>query len=907
MCQKYIFKIRSSRLRKNKWNLTLPLQEARRNDEIISLADSQILRWIDEINGIQDADLRAKEIKREIRRIKKEPNSILNKKTIRNLYNELDKIQFKADYMCLIIDSTVDYRRACKGFTINGIKYKRFVGTTNGVKNSTIVFVSERLYDELNRRSDNGRNMNKEIVPAKLEAYKALVCSASIPVSFPKGVLIVSDFETSFKSDIIYLSDDCTDEPVEKAISDYDVQLNACDGCGIMLPSLAERWSKEMELGYISSGFNTRFSFEKGMAFTFDFIDFAQNVADNYIVRDAWGNNVDIRNVELILTTSMVKLWDSYKSADDYFSNSKTNGYTFSITKTCPKRLENERTTNYQFLQSFDFDDNDIDELTAPTLNEISDVLGGDWRKTVLFLKGEGLNRQNVLNLDNDYIKAIMIEQNVLNDSYIQNSIYQLIKGRINEAKVGALKIHGNYSIVSGDPYALCQSIFGLEVTGLLKAGEIYNQYWADEGADKLSCFRAPMTCHNNIRLVSSVSSAEARYWYRHMNTCTIFNAWDTATAALNGCDFDGDLVMLTDNPVFLRRLSPSPALMCIQRRAQKCVPSEADLIQSNINSFGNDIGKVTNVITSMFEVRSRYEKDSLEYKELSYRIRCGQLYQQNAIDKTKGIVCSPMPRTWSDRHAVNKIADAEHRSFYRSIVADKKPYFMTYIYPSLMSQYKTYIKNANKNALRMFGVSVDELFQMPTAELTNEQSDFLQYYKYRMPVGTNGCVLNKICYRFEHAFDKAIIRRKRTSDFDYTVLKSEAEYTNTQYKAIKSLYNAYNQKLKDYMMFINIERPDKDVAKIEMRRIDQEFYRECSEICPNEKSLCNIVLDICYTSNATKRFAWSMCGETIIQNLLEKNHSIKYPYKERTGDLLYCGNTFKIEEMEVIDVDSIR
>ena len=415
------------------------------------------------------------------------------------------------------------------------------------------------------------------------------------------------------------------------------------------------------------------------------------------------------------------------------------------------------------------------------------------------------------------------------------------------------------------------------------------------------------MTCHNNIRLVSSVSSAEARYWYRHMNTCTIFNAWDTATAALNGCDFDGDLVMLTDNPVFLRRLSPSPALMCIQRRAQKCVPSEADLIQSNINSFGNDIGKVTNVITSMFEVRSRYEKDSLEYKELSYRIRCGQLYQQNAIDKTKGIVCSPMPRTWSDRHAVNKIADAEHRSFYRSIVADKKPYFMTYIYPSLMSQYKTYIKNANKNALRMFGVSVDELFQMPTAELTNEQSDFLQYYKYRMPVGTNGCVLNKICYRFEHAFDKAIIRRKRTSDFDYTVLKSEAEYTNTQYKAIKSLYNTYNQKLKDYMMFINIERPDKDVAKIEMRRIDQEFYRECSEICPNEKSLCNIVLDICYTSNATKRFAWSMCGETIIQNLLEKNHSIKYPYKERTGDLFYCGNTFKIEEMEVIDVDSIR
>lgn len=55
-CQKYIYKIHSSRLRKEKWKLTLPIDEARRNDEVISLADSQVLRWIDELNGITDAD-----------------------------------------------------------------------------------------------------------------------------------------------------------------------------------------------------------------------------------------------------------------------------------------------------------------------------------------------------------------------------------------------------------------------------------------------------------------------------------------------------------------------------------------------------------------------------------------------------------------------------------------------------------------------------------------------------------------------------------------------------------------------------------------------------------------------------------------------------------------------------------
>ena len=62
-CQKYIFKIHSERLRKERWRLSLPLEEARRNDEVISLADSQMLRWIDELNGVTDADDRARKKK----------------------------------------------------------------------------------------------------------------------------------------------------------------------------------------------------------------------------------------------------------------------------------------------------------------------------------------------------------------------------------------------------------------------------------------------------------------------------------------------------------------------------------------------------------------------------------------------------------------------------------------------------------------------------------------------------------------------------------------------------------------------------------------------------------------------------------------------------------------------------
>lgn len=361
-CQRFIYKIHSSRLRKAKWNLTLPLAEARKNDELISLSDSQILRFIDELNGITDADFIAKNIKNEIKMIKKQPNSLGNRRKVKKLYEKLDEIQYKPDYMCLIIDREKDYWRARKGFKINGIKYVRLLGTNGGIKNSTIVFVSERLAPELRRRIDNGRNKEKELVPAKLEAYQALVCSGSVPVSMPKGVVVVDDCVTHFKADVINLNDENDGEPTMEYAEGVDIELDESDGYGIMLPSLAKKWSNDLQLDYVVGGVNTRFSWEKGMVFTFDFLDFADKIAGTRIIKDAWGNEVDLSNVELILTTSMVKLWDSYESCEHYLKCSTENGYTFGVTKTAPQYLERERNLNYQFIQSYELSDEQIEE-----------------------------------------------------------------------------------------------------------------------------------------------------------------------------------------------------------------------------------------------------------------------------------------------------------------------------------------------------------------------------------------------------------------------------------------------------------------------------------------------------------------------------------------------------------------
>ena len=72
---------------------------------------------------------------------------------------------------------------------------------------------------------------------------------------------------------------------------------------------------------------------------------------------------------------------------------------------------------------------------------------------------------------------------------------------------------------------------------------------------------------------------------------------------------------MLTDNRILVDCMKELPALMCAQRKAKKCVPTEDDFINSNIQSFGNDIGQTTNWITSMYEIRAGFSEESEEYR----------------------------------------------------------------------------------------------------------------------------------------------------------------------------------------------------------------------------------------------------------------------------------------------------
>lgn len=914
--QRYIYKINSSRiLSAPDKNLIITLKEARENNEIISASDREVLRFIDDINEFDTAVIESKinQMRKDLKYLKKQPKSIANHHAVKKIYAELDKLQIKTDYLCIVMEKTGDFDKLNSGFKINGIEYKRLVGTPNGIKKSTVVYASvvnaqgKEIYKELQRRLNNDRDLSKELIPAKFEAYKALACSASTPVSMPKGILVVDDLLVHIKEKVISLDDRDSDEPI-MTVGEEDIEINNSDGYGLICPALAKRWSADVGEKYLMSGACIRNAFLKGMVFTFDFHEFCDEYAESKIVTDVWGNTHNIDDIELILTVSMLKLWDSYSNIEDYIAKSTANKYSFAITKVCPESLENERNLNYQFIQSYLLTDEQIKQLIEPTVSQIKDILGGDIYKTILFLKGMYITDENVSYIENDFAKALMIEPEMLHDEYVISRINEMIKKRIDQAKIGVLQIHGNYAVISGDPFALCQKIFNIKVNedemGLLRSGEMYSQYWADSGSDKIVCFRAPMSCMNNIRVMKAANTPEMRKWYKYMKTVNIINAHDTFCAAENGCDFDGDALITTDDPILLKNTRNLPAIICAQRKAEKRVITDQLLSESNKQSFGDEIGATTNHITAMYDVLSMFEEDSQEYKTLEYRIMCGELYQQAAIDRTKGIIAKPMPNYWYDYHK-NTIKDddtenmKQRKAFNKSICADKKPYFMNYIYPEQMSKYKKYIKQTNQKCIMKFRMSIEEL--QNKRDRTKDEDDFLQWYEKMMPVSNYPSVMNRLCRMVEGEFKGYVTAIKKKTDFDYSILKCGVEYSKNDYYRIKQIYDEYTRSLSEIQKRKNTARSEADDIETKIIQLNQKFKRECSLICSNKYELCDIILDICYNSSYSKHFAWQMCGDTIIENLLKRNDNIiTYLYKDDGGEIYFGGNRFSLGRKEV-------
>ena len=259
------------------------------------------------------------------------------------------------------------------------------------------------------------------------------------------------------------------------------------------------------------------------------------------------------------------------------------------------------------------------------------------------------------------------------------------------------------------------------------------------------------------------------------------------------------------------------------------------------------------------------------------------------------------MPQSWHDYHAIGRDTEECDRDFYRAIVADKKPYFMRYIYPALMRQYNEYIKNSNKKSLREFGATVEELEQIPEGDRSENVQGFLGYFYKLLPISTGNCVMNRICRRFEDEFDGYLVKHRPEEKFDYSIMKRGEFYTRNQVMSLNDVYRTYNHRVQDFVVFSMYERVDEDEAAIRFEELRDRFIQQAQLICSNRFVLCDILLDLCYKKNSTKKFVWDICGDEIVENLLARNDmTITVPVSDPVGDIEYLGERMSLQKIKL-------
>lgn len=263
------------------------------------------------------------------------------------------------------------------------------------------------------------------------------------------------------------------------------------------------------------------------------------------------------------------------------------------------------------------------------------------------------------------------------------------------------------------------------------------------------------------------------------------------------------------------------------------------------------------------------------------------------------------MPEYWYDKRTARKIHEMENTETSKlnlDIVANRKPYFMTYIYPDLRKKNKEYNLKCHYGSILKWSDknihSIDEFLNCRKKSERMKESSNTHEYK----VGFNKCIVNRMSDIFEDEFDGVKSKRFSKAEFDYNILKSNVEYSRHAYEAVLKEYIAYKNNLKSFNNDPDKYRLDEfQVAYIKKNFINT-FKMNCEIICTNEKELCDILIDICYSVESSKQFAWDICGEVIIDNLIEHcGNKLAYPVRvDDGGEFTYSGNSYVMKELSL-------
>lgn len=530
------------------------------------------------------------------------------------------------------------------GFTLDGSRYVLYKRSGSKARNGQVLFIKEEYFEDMMSWSRLGLTFTKgiskedseEVDIASLKAYESLTLSSiedTIEIN-PNSILLVEDIDSRF-TEMASVTELINGELITTT-KEIELSNSIFDGEGLMDESLFTGVLEGKSMALL------RARFLKSCVFNTKIQEF---FIDNNIkeVVDMFGNVHNAKDIRIITTPNSLKfLKFAYKigngTKEEAYNYWKANvGNVFGICKWDKgSHFENGyNQLSYQMLNSIEFTKEEIKEIAKEELEYVN-LLKNDLEvfKRHISLQEDSCSKDLMLNL-------LAINNKVANTKMFKEFRRNNIKSYINRLRQGKIKIaNTDYCTILGNPVELLYHAIGrLEsynnetIKYMDGKNEVYCRAYKD--GEELCGFRNPHVCSGNVLYVKNRWRDEYKYLNLSRNIVIVNAIGFGIQDRLQGCDYDSDTVLLSNNNILVSKAKESTKYPTPVNRVSadktKRYYNNSDMAEVDYAISVNLIGDIIN--TS--------QKLNSYYWDLKYNNR-------NAIGKEKEILDKDLDELYS-------------------------------------------------------------------------------------------------------------------------------------------------------------------------------------------------------------------------------------------------------------------
>jgi hypothetical protein len=308
------------------------------------------------------------------------------------------------------------------------------------------------------------------------------------------------------------------------------------------------------------------------------------------------------------------------------------------------------------------------------------------------------------------------------------------------------------------------------------------------------------------------------------------------------------------------------------RKSAGKDIVNKDELWKSDLETFDNKIGFLTNLSTTAHTLIYSFPEGSREYDALSVRLKEMVAAQSKQIDRAKGISVDEIPQHWSKYQRI-KDDDSEdvkqEKKFYNSILLEKRPYFMRYLYSHYDREYKKYKNAYNLFFMNQFGITLEDALKKENPSAREKK--YLHYYHRYNHLIDNNSVMNVVCHHMEDSV-KEIKNITVENKWSFETDKDKQNQMAILYRKWKDMRKKF--------------------GKDEEHLIAEIMNREVLSISTNPKEIAKLAL------NCSSGFGLMVFGAECEE--LWRKKQVKVPVLDANGDIEFNGEMYSMMSLEI-------